>query len=185
MSEGSFKYADYGHWKKLPGDQDHGAITVYAHGEHGGPGCAETDVRFVLGVIMSAMESEQCARLNLPVEAAGGADHGMASGGAAACAASKDKGNGGGASSVKAVSVEEEGGARSKKRKDTDYVRVGNLKSGDSFPQGSHFDLTSDDDDEVAVPTPAVSQPSVAGVTDSDAMAIETVSPKQTLWDRL
>jgi len=185
MSGGSFEFRPYEHWEKLPGDQDHGALTVYAHNENGGPGCAETHVKFVLGVVMSAIEPEEFARLNLPVEAAGGADHGLASGGAAAGAASNDKGNGGAASSVKAAAVEKEGGATSKKRKDTDYVRVGNLKSGDSFPQGSYFDLTSDDDTESAVPPPAVSQPSVAGVTDSDAMAIETVPPKQTLWDGL
>ena len=189
-----FQYTPYEHWKNMPGDQDHGAITVYAHNEHGGRGCAETDVKFVLGVVMSAIEPEEYARLNLPVEAADGADHGLASGTAAAGAASNDKGNGGAASNDKgnggaasndkAVAVQKEGGARSKKHKDTDYVRVGKFKSGDPFPQGSHYDLTSDDD-EAAVPTPALSQPSVTGVTDSHAMAIESVPLKQTQWDRL
>jgi len=210
-----FQYKQYEHWKKMPGDQDHGAITVYAHNEHGGRGCAETDVKFVLGVVMSAIEPKEYARLNLPVEAAGGADHGLASGAAAAGtasndkgnggaasndkgnggaasndkgsggAASNDKGNGGAASNDKAVAVQKEGGATSKKHKDNDYVRVGNFQIGDLFPhQGSHFDLTSDDD-EAAVPTPAVSQPSVTGVTDSDAMAIESVPQKQTQYDRL
>ena len=183
MSEGIFKYAEYDHWKKLPGDQDHGSIPVYAHCKHGGPGCAEADVNFVLGVIMSAIEPTEYARLNLSVETAGGVDHGLASGGAVAGGASKGKQNGGEESSGWAVGVGG-GGARSKKRKDIDYVRVGKFKSGDSFPEGSHFDLTSDDD-EVAVPNPAVSQPSLQSVKESDAKASETEPPKQTLWMRL
>ena len=164
MSEGIFKYAEYDHWKKLPGDQDHGTISVYAHNEYGGPGCAEADINFVLGVIMSAIEPTEYARLNLPVEdsdsllaggaAAGGVLGAQASAGAAGGGASKDDANGYGAS---------------KQRKDIEYVRVGKFKSGHSFPQGSHFDLTSDDDEVagVAVPTP------------------KTVLPKQTLWMRL
>jgi len=57
---------------------------------------------------------------------------------------------------------------------------VGKFKGGESSPQGSHFNLTNDDDEVVDLTPPRL--PSVKA---SNTKVAETLATKQTLWMRL
>ena len=158
MADHVFKYKDYDHWKKMHGDTDHGIFTVYKHSDEGGPGCTEVDIDFILGVVMSAFEPEEFARLKLLVAHSDSVGGGGAATGSKSVGdgAQKEEGRGDGGGSSGKTSAEGELAGCAKRQKQMPYVRLGKLKSGDSFPEGSHFDLTSDDDEVADVTVPRI-----------------------------